>query len=137
MKLAGAVLTDTGPLVALFDRRDHNHQRCRSVIDSLRDPLLTVWPVVVEAVHLLGGPPAARSLLEMIEEGTLRLAVLDENDAPRMRELMIKYADLPMDLADAALVRVAEREKILRILTIDADFSLYRPIHARNFEVIP
>jgi predicted nucleic acid-binding protein len=63
-----------------------------------------------------------------VETGALTLAPLDEGDAPRMRELMEKYRDVPMDLADAALVRAAEREDLTRILTLDRrHFSVYRP----------
>ena len=68
----------------------------------------------------------------------LTLAALDEHDAPRIRELMEKYRDQPMDLADAALVRVAEREEITRIFTLDRrHFSVYRPGRRRRFAVLP
>ena len=64
--------------------------------------------------------------------------LLESADVPRMRELMRKYRDLPMDLADAALVRVAEREKASRIFTIDRrDFELYRPRGIRQFTILP
>ena len=63
---------------------------------------------------------------------------LDEADAPRMRELMEKYRDLPMDLADAALVRVAERESLTEIFTLDrAHFRTYRPGRRRSFSIVP
>ena len=66
------------------------------------------------------------------------LAPLDESDAPRMRELMEKYHDLPMDLADAALVRVAERENLTEIFTLDRrHFSIYRPGRRRRFGILP
>ena len=66
------------------------------------------------------------------------LAPLDESDATRMRELMEKYPDPPMDLADAALVRIAEREDLTRIFTIDRrHFSVYRPGRRRRFSVLP
>ncbi|MGH9316287.1 MAG: hypothetical protein ACRD1P_04175, partial [Thermoanaerobaculia bacterium] len=60
------------------------------------------------------------------------------SDVPRMRELMHKYRDLPMDLADAALVRVAERERLSKVFTIDRrDFQLYRPKGIRRFTILP
>lgn len=63
---------------------------------------------------------------------------LDESDAPRIGELMRKYRDLPMDLGDAALVRVAEREKLRRVFTLDRrDFSLYRPLRLGRFFIVP
>lgn len=81
---------------------------------------------------------AQAALWEVLESGALELAQLDTSDAPRMRELMEKYRDLPMDLADAALVRVAEREGIRKIFTIDRrDFSVYRPKRLRRFTIVP
>jgi predicted nucleic acid-binding protein len=77
-------------------------------------------------------------LWSRLETAALMLAPLDPGDAPRMRELMEKYRDLPMDLADAALVRVAERESLTRIFTLDRrHFSIYRPGRRRRFAVLP
>jgi predicted nucleic acid-binding protein len=74
----------------------------------------------------------------MFLRGVLRLANLDHADLERMRDLMYKYRDLPMDLADAALVRLAERERIRRVFTLDRrDFVLYRPKHLRSLEILP
>jgi Predicted nucleic acid-binding protein, contains PIN domain len=81
---------------------------------------------------------AQRALWEMIERGTFDLLSLSIDDARRMRELMEKYRHLPMDLADAALVRVAEREKIRRIFTLDRrGFSVYRPAGVGRFTILP
>jgi predicted nucleic acid-binding protein len=134
-----AVLVDAGPLVALLDRGDAAHEACVRTLADLRVPLLTVWPVFTEAMYLLGGSwVAQKALWSRLESGALALASLDEQDAPRMRELMEKYRDLPMDLADAALVRVAEREEITRIFTLDRrHFSVYRPGRRRRFAVLP
>jgi predicted nucleic acid-binding protein len=78
------------------------------------------------------------ALWEMIGSESLGLAVLDRADAPRMRQLMQKYRDLPMDLADAALVRVAEREKISRIFTLDRrHFRIYRPAGIARLSLLP
>jgi len=71
-------------------------------------------------------------------QGAVVLAPLDASDVPRMRELMRKYRDRPMDLADAALVRVAEREKIRTIFTVDrSDFETYRPSRTWRFSILP
>jgi predicted nucleic acid-binding protein len=87
-----------------------------------------VWPLLFEAVYLLGDlPQAQEALWEMLARGAVRLLTLDLIDIPRMRELMIKYADRPMDVADAALVRVAEREGIRRIFTVDQRFHGLSP----------
>jgi predicted nucleic acid-binding protein len=134
-----AILVDAGPLVALIDRSDPHHSECRRTLQGIRGMLLTVWPVLTEAVYLLGfSNTAQKALLEMVELGTLRLAGLDAADVLRVRELMSKYEDLPMDLADAALVRVAERERIRKVFTIDKrDFTVYRPLKIGRFAILP
>ncbi len=127
------ILIDAGPLVALVDADDQHHEKCVACLKSLREPLVTVWPPLVEAVYLLGDlPKAQEALWETLARGAVQLLRLDLADIPRIRELVIKYADRPMDLADAALVRVAEREGIGRIFTVDRkDFAVYR-LHGRT-----
>ena len=126
------ILVDAGPLVALVDADDQYHKKCVAALRVLREPLVTVWPPVTEAMYLLADlPKAQEALWEMLARGVLQLLSLDLADVPRMRELMNKYADRPMDLADAALLRVAEREGIRKIFTVDRDdFSVYR-LHGR------
>ncbi len=134
-----AVLVDAGPLVAILDRHDPHHAACVATLTTLRDPLVTVWPAFTEAMCLLGASwLGQKALWSRVETEGLTLAPLDEGDAPRMRELMEKYRDLPMDLADAALVRVAEREDLTRIFTLDRrHFSVYRPGRRRRFSILP
>lgn len=132
------VLVDTGPLVAIIDSSDAFHVRCVDVLRDLHDPLFTVWPVITEAMHLVGSHVAQERLWDVIEAGALRLKPLDATDVPRMRVLMRKYRDLPMDLADAALVRVAEREQLHTVFTTDrSDFSVYRLHGSRRFRLLP
>jgi hypothetical protein len=133
------ILIDAGPIVAVLHGDDHNHERCVRALRTLREPLATAWPVLTEAMYLLGFSWEAQDALwEMIDGGVLRLTSLDADDGPRMRELMRKYRDLPMDLADAALVRLAEREGLRRVFTIDRrDFSVYRPARIGRFSIIP
>jgi predicted nucleic acid-binding protein len=134
----GAVLIDTGPLVALIDRSDDWHERCREVFEAQDGPLLTVWPVLAEASHLLRSSIFAQSsLFKLVEAGTVDLVTLTSDDVPRIRELMTKYHDLPMDLADAALVRIAERDHIERVFTLDRrDFEVYRPARISRFRIL-
>jgi predicted nucleic acid-binding protein len=134
-----AVLVDAGPLVALLDRSDDEHQVVTSALDKIRDPLVSVWPVIVEAMYLLGFSwKAQKALWEILETEAVRLLPLDEGDFARMKQLMEKYQDLPMDLADAALVHVAEREDINRILTLDRrDFGVYRRARKGRFTLLP
>lgn len=134
-----AILVDTGPIVALLDRSDSSHDQVVEAMKSVRDPLVTVWPVVVEAMYLLAFSWRAQTALwEMIETGVVRLLPLDSGDVSRMKQLMEKYRDLPMDMADAALVRVAERESLRRILTLDrTDFGVYRLARKGKFTLLP
>ena len=126
------ILIDAGPLVAIVDADDQHHASCVAALKQIREPLGTVWPPLTEAMYLLADVPKAQEALwEMLARGAVQLLPLDLGDVPRMRELMRKYADRPMDLADAALVRVAEREGIRRIFTVDrGDFAIYR-LHGR------
>ena len=134
-----AVLVDTGPLVALLDRSDPYHLSCQESLSSLDDSLVTVWPVVTEAMYLLRAYWQAQDALwEMIQSGAVQIISLGIDDIPRMRELMRKYRDLPMDLADAGLVRVAERERLRRIFTLDRrDFQVYRSSRIGRFTILP
>lgn len=134
-----AVLVDAGPLVALIDRGDAHHQECVDALKTVRDPLITVWPALTEAMYLLAfSPDAQHALWEMVVGESQRLIDLDRHDASRMQALMHKYRDLPMDLADAALVRVAEREKVARIFTLDRrHFRVYRPAGIGRFSFLP
>jgi len=133
------ILVDAGPLVALIHADDRHHQECKDVLRSLSEPLVSVWPAVTEAMYLLSFSWRAQDALwELLRRRVFTLLPLGEEDAPRMRELMEKYRDLPMDLADAALVRAAEREKIRRIFTVDRrDFALYRPERIETFQILP
>lgn len=134
-----AVLVDTGPIVAFLDRSDSEHGAVVAALKELRDPLVTVWPVVVEAMYLLDFSwRAQKGLWEMLETGVIRLLPLDTSDVPRMKQLMEKYQDRPMDMADAALVRVAERDGLRRILTLDTtDFTVYRLARKGRFTPLP
>jgi len=125
--------------VALIHADDRHHATCRKALEGIREPLATVWPAITEAMYLLGFSWSAQDALwRLLERDAVRILRLDAADVPRMRELMRKYRDLPMDLADAALVRVAEREKIARVFTIDRrDFEVYRPRGIRRFAVLP
>jgi uncharacterized protein len=133
------ILVDAGPLVAILHADDQWHERCVRALGTIRGPLTTVWPAFTEAMYLLGFSWKAQDALwEMLARKALSLASLDADDGPRIRELMRKYRGRPMDLADAALVRVAEREKIRRIFTVDrGDFSIYRPARLGRFIIVP
>jgi uncharacterized protein len=132
------ILIDAGPLVALIHADDAHHERCVEALSSIKEPLLTVWPAVTEAMYLLGFSWKAQDALwELLARGVVSLVSVDKPDHARMRELMKRYRDLPMDLADAALVVVAERERIRRVFTLDhRDFRVYRPAKLGRFTLI-
>jgi len=122
------ILVDTGPLVALFDPRDEQHERCRGILKEIREPILTTTPVLTEAFHMLG-PASVGSdrLREFVADGGLSVWFLDSAWLTRAFELMELYADHPMDLADASLVAAAEALSTRRVFTIDRkDFGTYR-----------
>ncbi|HSY49286.1 MAG TPA: PIN domain-containing protein [Thermoanaerobaculia bacterium] len=133
------ILIDAGPLVALISASDRHHAACRATLKRIDEPIATVWPAFTEAMYLLRGSlPAQTVLWQMVQREAIGFMPLTVDDAYRMRQLMEKYYDLPMDLADAALVRVAERERISRIFTIDRrDFTIYKPAGIGRFSMLP
>ena len=122
------ILVDTGPLVALFDPADGSHRRCGTVLKSIAEPIGTTVPVLTEAFHLLSPDSyGARGLMDFVAEGGLAVLYMDDAALSRAFELMIQYADNPMDLADASLVATAESERLNKVFTIDRkDFAAYR-----------
>ena len=134
-----AVLVDAGPLVALVESTDAHHADCVAALEDIDAPLLTVWPAFTEAMYLVRGADRSEAALwGMLESGGIDLAPLDAGDAPSMKALMQRYRDQPMDLADAALVHVAERDGLNRIFTIDRrHFQTYRLNRRRRFVILP
>ena len=122
------IVADTGPLVALFDPAEGDHQRCADILARIQEPLYTTVPVLTEAFHLL--TPAsigAQRLMDFVTARGLNVWFLDDRALVRAFELMAKYADHPMDLADASLVVLAETMKLRKIFTIDrGDFATDR-----------
>ena len=133
-------LTDAGPLIALIDADEGDHQTCVLALRQLDLPLVTTWPAFTEAMYLLsraGGPVGRQALWRLVLNDRLELADLDRAALKRTAALMDKYADRPMDLADATLVALAEIRNQRRIFTLDDDFSIYR-IHGRTrFDIVP
>lgn len=135
------ILLDTGPIVALFDPKDESHGPCVQVLESILEPLATTTPVLTEAFHLLDpGSRGAANLIHFIADGGLSVWFLGPDTLNRAFELMIQYADHPMDMADASLVAMAEAENLHKVFTIDRrDFATYRikqGHRVRAFEII-
>lgn len=120
-------IVDTGPLVAFFDRSERHHDWVTDQIDKLAAPLLTCEPVITESSYLLSRfPRAQETLLQLVEGGALAVAFSVQENIAQLRALHRKYGDVPMSLADACLVRMAELFPDHPILTLDSDFLIYR-----------
>jgi len=118
---------DTGPLVAFLNRHDSFNEWAVETLDSIEAPLLTCEAVVAEACHLLrSSRGGSEAVLELIERKVVIVAFDLGAEVQRVRKLMNKYASVPMSLADACLVRMAEIDKALSIITLDGDFHVYR-----------
>ena len=133
------ILVDAGPLVAILSRRDRDHKACIRVLKEIKQPLLTTWMPVTEAMYLLDFSITAQdALLEFIERGALRILDISSRDLPAIQSLMRKYSDQPMDFADASLVHVASREGLDEVFTLDRrDFGVYRLKKDRAFTLLP
>ena len=121
-----SILVDAGPLIALLDRSDKNHRRVKGFLERNRCRLLTTWPVLAETCHFVPERTQIR-FLRWAASGELSVIELHETALATIADWKEKYRDLPMDLADASLLWVAEQTGIVEILTIDLrDFSAYR-----------
>ena len=121
-----SILVDAGPLIALLDRSDKNHRRIKKFLDQYSGRLLTTWPVLAETCHFVPERVQIR-FLHWAASGGLSVIELHETALATIADWKEKYHDLPMDLADASLLWVAEQTGILEILTIDLrDFAAYR-----------
>lgn len=132
------MLVDTGVLIALLDRRDPNHQRCIAAAQQLPNaPLITTWCCLTEAMYFMGkigGFTAQQGLWTLLLSKRILLRTPTET---RMAELMEKFQDTPMDLADASLVALAEELETTQIFTLDSDFFVYRTSRGEAFSCLP
>ena len=121
------VVVDTGPIVALLNRRDRHHAWVREVLDTIEPPVFTCEAVISEACFLLGQLVGGQdAVLELLSNDVVKVdfRMLSEIDA--LRGLMRKFANVPMSLADACLVRMTELDAQSVIVTLDTDFRVYR-----------
>jgi uncharacterized protein len=133
-------LCDAGPLIAIIDADEPDHAACLETLNDVALPLVTTWPAFTEAMYLLGqagGITGQRALWRLVQTGRLLLAELSPAAVERSSELMDKYADRPMDLADATLVALAEEEGHRKIFSLDSDFLIYRIRGRQRFDVVP
>jgi len=132
------ILTDAGPLVAIVDRGEPDHKKCVDALAKLLGPMLTTWPAFTEAMYLLGdaaGWQAQEVLWRLQQRGDLVVEMPARLDYAV--ELMRRYRDLPMDLADATLVALAEERGLGTVFSLDRDFQVYRLARGKSFKVVP
>ena len=122
------IALDTGPIIALFDPKDRDHEACRRRLQALDEAMFTTLPVLTEAFHILA--PESRGadrLKDFLSAGGVEIFFGDVKTVARMLELMDKYSDHPMDLADASIIAGAEALETRKVFTLDnRDFETYR-----------
>ena len=132
-----ATLLDTGVIVALLDQDEQHHLQCVEVISDIIGPLVTCEAAVAEACYLLRRTPGApEAAIKNIVNGVFQIPVRLVDRAAPVETLLKKYRDVPMDLADACLVDLADQMDSGQILTLDRDFEIYRWRSRRKFELL-
>ena len=130
-------LIDTGAILALIDRNDRWHAACLDAYASLRLPLATSAAVLTELFHMIGRHEVSATW-RFVRSEAVTVLPIDDADLPALEALMRKYADRPMDFADATLVHLAEREALTTVFTVDHDdFETYRIARGRRFRIVP
>ena len=137
--MSGPVLVDTGPIVAILSQSDEHHEACVEQLQRIRGPLLTCWPVITEAAWLLRAyPQAIGRLLSSLNGRPFELVPLDQADLSGIGAILAKYKGLGIQLADASLVHLANREGIEIMFTLDRrDFSVLRLARGKKLRLIP
>jgi hypothetical protein len=133
------VLLDTGPLVAILNRTDSQHERCAQALKSIRPPLLTSWPVITEAAWLLRQHEGLLAgLYALGARGVFEIQAISQDELPDLQRLMNRYKSLSPQLADLSLVHLAQREGLETVFTLDRrDFSVYRRKGRAGFRLLP
>ncbi|SDB60784.1 hypothetical protein SAMN05660653_03141 [Desulfonatronum thiosulfatophilum] len=132
-------LLDTGPWVALIDASETSHEACVEWFGAFSGKLYSTEPVLTEVLYLLSfSLKAQQAAMDYVLRGIVTLVPIDLRALESARTLMSKYADLPMDFADASLVVLASESRILNIVTLDErDFKVYRTQDKKAFSIFP
>ncbi len=130
---------DTGPWVALIDRSESNHHKCAQWFKGFSGRLYSTEAVLTEVLYLLNfSITAQKAAFDFVLENIVEIIPTDLDSTRQAKALMEKYADLPMDYADATLVTLAENAAISKIVTLDRkDFSVYRLLDRNAFQILP
>ena len=132
-------LIDTGPIVASLNQRDPHHAACRAAFKAVEPRAYTCWPVITEAVYLLGDwSPSTEKLIDLLRTKTLEILPIEVADLDGIETILSKYSDQKFQLADATLMYLADRENIEQVLTLDRkDFGIFRTKSGRALQVLP
>ena len=136
--MSSPVLLDTGPLVAFIDGSDDYHKRAIRLFDSVQPPFLTCEAVLGEAIFLLERKKQGmgHAFLSMGEDKIYEIGIELQKNLGSVKNLLIKYKNLPISLADACLIRCAEIYHTDQIATFDSDFEIYRWGRNRKFKLM-
>ena len=135
-----ALLIDTGPLIALYNRQDPQHQVCRDLMELIPyGKAYTCWPVITEAAYMLRKrPPQRDDLLQSVIAGDLVLQSMRARDLKSVQNILKKYHDQQIDLADACLLHLADREEIGDVFTLDRrHFGIFRRVNGASLRLLP
>jgi uncharacterized protein len=135
------LIVDTGPLYAAAANRDDDHDACANLLANASGPLLVPELVVTEVAYMMDsrvGPHAEIAFARSLADGLLTVEPVLDSEWSRIAELTEQYADLPLGMADASLVALAERHNAREIATLDhRHFSVVRPSHVPSFTLLP
>lgn len=135
------IVLDTGPIVAMVNADDNDHERCVRLLTTVPGRLLLPEPLLGEIGYLLGtrcGARAEAAFLRDTVDGPIEVISLTSSDRARVADLVEKYGDMPLGTADASVIAVAERFKVPDVATLDRrHFAVVRPLHLRGFNLLP
>jgi uncharacterized protein len=132
------VLLDTGVIVALLDRSERLHKACAEAVQQIEAPLITCEAVIAESCYLLRSVDgASAAVIENVAAGIFQIPFQLSHEAAGVRQVLRKYRDRQIDLADACLIRLADEFGTGDILTLDGDFAVYRWRRNKTFRMLP
>ena len=132
------VLLDTGVIVALLDRSERLHRACAAAVRELQVPLITCEAVIAESCYLLRNlSGASEAVIENVAAGIVQIPFQLSRESAGVKQVLRKYSDRKIDLADACLIRLADEFGTADILTLDQDFLIYRWGKNKPFRMLP
>ena len=137
--MSKAILVDTSPLVAILSPRDNYHQICINTLKKIQPPLLTTWAVITEVLWLIRhNKKAIKALFTMIEGQLIKIVPLSNDSIIWLKDFLLNYHDMGVQVADASLCYLAEIEEIDTVFTLDRkDFTIYRIKGNQALQIIP